>query len=649
MRKTTRLLIIGCVLLAILSCRPTEDMPTVTPKPTTPPPTEEPSPDETPDVTPQPDDLQIRQNLLRSTVLIVALEENQNGQLQPVWSGSGTIVSPDGYILTNAHVATDADPSYRPDALGIAITVQSDEPPEPVYLAEVRAVDFQLDLAVIQITQDLDGQPVDAEDLNLSYVDLGNSDMLELGDLLQILGYPGIGGETITFTEGVVSGFTLEQGVDGRAWVKTDATIAGGNSGGLAASQTGKLVAVPTRLGYGGDDRYVDCRPIADTNGDGVINNEDNCIPVGGFINALRPVNLAKPLIEAARSGTGSVEPTPGPGPGPSGEARFYDLVFSPGVTNDDQPTQVVTQLPSGSTGVYVFWSYEGMSMDTTWSAEWSLDGQPLSDVSWPPGPWQGEQSGTWWIGVVDEQGLREGTYTVKLYVEGQLELEGSIPVGGGGAPGVPTFTNLRFSDDPNDDQPADPYSLPAGTSRVYAFFDYANMSDGMTWERVWYYEGSEVSRGSTAWSEGASGTTSASVGVEGGTLDPGTYRLVMYVDGVQLAAANFTVAGAPTAGGLYIRGYIIDANTKQGIPGAAFIVLQPGVTIETWDFTEEQVYTAAETNANGYFELPLALERGETYSMIAVAEGYEPAGGDGITIADEPSPYEMRIELQQQ
>ncbi len=52
-----------------------------------------------------------------------------------------------------------------------------------------------------------------------------------------------------------------------------------------------------------GEDQFVDCRVLADTNRDGRIDDRDSCVPTGGFINALRPINLALPLIEAARSG----------------------------------------------------------------------------------------------------------------------------------------------------------------------------------------------------------------------------------------------------------------------------------------------------------------------------------------------------------
>ncbi len=487
---------------------------------------------------------EIRQHLLRATVQILALEK-KGGRLQPMWTGSGTILTPDGLILTNAHVVTDPDPDYHPDALGVAITVRSDKLPELKYLAEAVAVDTTLDLAVIQIVSDLSGNPVNVEALNLNYIPLGDSDKLELGDLIHILGYPGIGGETITFTEGVVSGFTREPGVEGRAYVKTDATIAGGNSGGLAANLDGEIIGVPTQVGYGGAERFADCRYLADTNGDGDIDQNDNCIPVGGFINAVRPINLAKPLVEAARLGiTPNTEKTePGkPGDG-AGEASFSRLVFAPAVDDRDQPTAIVTHLPSGATELYACWEYAGMADTLTWEARWYLDGQYQEDVSWTPALWKGGEEGTWWVSVYNEDGLIEGKYRLELYVEGRKLLEGEIQVGGDVS--GPAITDLVFSAGITaDERPTDPATiLPSGIDTVYAFFDFSGMSDGATWSRFWYYEGEEVASREATWDGGSDGATWLSLGSDE-PLAPGAYRLELYVEDVLLAAGNFTVAG---------------------------------------------------------------------------------------------------------
>ncbi len=159
--------------------------------------------------------------------------------------GSGTIIHPDGQILTNLHVVEDAS------SLRIALSPAPDKPPVVTYLAEVVAYNVSFDLALIQITASLDGEPVNKSELNLPSIPLGDSDSLQLGDTLNIFGYPGVGGETISLTRGVVSGFEtkdIESGGTIRAWIKTDAGLDLGNSGGAAINDRGLLVGIPTLI-----------------------------------------------------------------------------------------------------------------------------------------------------------------------------------------------------------------------------------------------------------------------------------------------------------------------------------------------------------------------------------------------------------------
>jgi len=243
----------------------------------------------------------------QSVVQIVAIVE-MDGQRFEGWTGSGTIISEDGLILTNAHVIL-SDRYYDVVDLVVAITVAQDRPPEQMFYADVIQADAALDLAVIKVRSDLNGSPPNFASLGIPPVPLGSSDELQLGDELIIIGYPGIGGETITLTRGEVSGFTSEQPYGNRAFIKTSATIAGGNSGGLAATVAGEIIGVPTQVGSGDlEDIIVDCRALADTNRDGVVDEFDNCVPTGGFINALRPIRLALPLIDAARAGQVAIE-----------------------------------------------------------------------------------------------------------------------------------------------------------------------------------------------------------------------------------------------------------------------------------------------------------------------------------------------------
>lgn len=370
-------------------------------------------------------------DLARATVQIFALRRSGNSY-NPIWSGSGSIISPEGLVLTNAHVVDDRYDEY--DALGIAETHRTDEVPELAYLAEIAAVDYDLDLAVIRIVSDMDGSNVS---LDLPVVDLGDSDQLEIGDELRILGYPGIGGTTITYTIGAVSGFTTERGVDGRAWIKTDATIAGGNSGGMGVNSRGELIGIPTIVSSGEENAdTVDCRPLADTNRDGRIDNSDTCVPVGGFINALRPINLAMPLIDAATSGNAYVGENPPAPPGSQGgysteNVLMNNLQFATGVTESDQPVGIAIALPSDSTQLCLFWDYEGMINGMSWALYWFREGEYLENGSFPSEVWNGGASGNWWACISDNTGLTNGLYEVTLEVEGDILASEAVYVGG--------------------------------------------------------------------------------------------------------------------------------------------------------------------------------------------------------------------------
>jgi len=368
--------------------------------------------------------------LAQATVQIIALMDD-GSRWRPIWSGSGSIIEPQGLILTNAHIVDDQYGDY--DALGVAITARSDQLPQLIYLAEVVTTDPVLDVAVIRITSDLEGVPVD---LDLPYVNIADSDEVEIGDRLRILGYPGIGGETITFTEGAVSGFTLERGVSGRAWIKTDATIAGGNSGGMGTNTMGELIGIPSIVTSGSEHgQTVDCRPLADTDQDGDIDQQDTCVPVGGFINALRPVNLAQPLIEAAKRGEqyrGGAQPETGIAEEfDISKVVFSNLVFSDGVTEDDKPMQLWYALPGDPTHICAFWDFEHMANGLIWSSYWFVNGELSQENSVHDQSWGGGKQGNWWVCIFNEAGFHDSLYEIVLEVVGQALISDAVFVGG--------------------------------------------------------------------------------------------------------------------------------------------------------------------------------------------------------------------------
>jgi hypothetical protein len=195
------------------------------------------------------------------------------------------------------------------------------------------------------------------------------------------------------------------------------------------------LVGVPTRASAGANDgEIVDCRPVVDTNRDGVIDDQDTCVPIGGFINGLRPANLAQPLITAALNGQEYVV-----GTGPAAASGSFDvnsvvlsnLVFSDGVTPDDQPAGEREFLDAGAPALCAFWDYEGMADGVSWSAYWFGNGELDEARSFINDAWEGGESGNWWVCMTSDKGLDSGLYELALEVEGTVFLTDSIYVGG--------------------------------------------------------------------------------------------------------------------------------------------------------------------------------------------------------------------------
>ena len=335
-----------------------------------------------------------RSDLISATVQIFGVHI-KGGKVTPYYVGSGSIISSNGLILTNAHVADPAavgETGMTPDALVVGIVQSEDQPPVYAYRAEVKAIDGFIDLAVIQITTTVKGESVDTSSLNLPYVSLGDSDSVHVGDHISILGFPAIGGNTITYTSGDVAGFSAEDKLGDRAWIKTDATISGGNSGGMATDDQGQLIGVPSIASSGSSNtEATDCRVIQDTNGDGVIDNKDTCIPIGGFINALRPINLAIPLIKAAQSGLAYTSPYAQPSGQSKAQATGNEQIGQISwFTVDSQGNlgDQVTSYPSGTTVMVAAFKFSGFVNGEPWSEVWTSGGQEVyrNNSNWDQG-----------------------------------------------------------------------------------------------------------------------------------------------------------------------------------------------------------------------------------------------------------------------
>jgi S1-C subfamily serine protease len=198
------------------------------------------------------------EEVLPAIVEIVCID-NQDSDVY--YTGSGVVFDESGLILTNQHLLRSDDGTLIP-LCGVGFTTDPLVPPRIRYAASVELMHEDVDLAVLQITDDLDGRPLPDTFPSRSAVDLKSASLaLKLGDPIFIGGYPGIGAETFTFTQGVVSGRV------GRELIKTSALIDSGTSGGAAFDSSGRFVGVPTAAAkgeIGGSLGYLISGEIAD-------------------------------------------------------------------------------------------------------------------------------------------------------------------------------------------------------------------------------------------------------------------------------------------------------------------------------------------------------------------------------------------------
>lgn len=215
----------------------------------------------------------VRQEILRAVVQVQAYDIAAD---RIIGAGSGSIISPDGFVLTNFHVVEG--PGGQPLEWHAILVTDPDAPdllPSFQYWARYIAGDPTYDLAILQIVEYADETPVPAG-TTFPFVTLGDSGVLIPGDPITVVGYPGISGDTITFTSGVVSGFLGEDlTAGGKQWIKTDAKLARGNSGGAAFDENGLLIGIPTLRTQTTDGDYIEQQDY------------------------LRPLALALPLIQA--------------------------------------------------------------------------------------------------------------------------------------------------------------------------------------------------------------------------------------------------------------------------------------------------------------------------------------------------------------
>src|SRR5438477_523939 len=248
--------------------------------------------------------------------------------------GSGVIVDPRGYILTNNHVVERAD--------RIRVQLQ-DEPEGVLHDAKVIGVDRETDLAVVKI----DGKR------ELPSAKLGNSDSMQVGDWVLAIGSPF--GLNSTVTAGIVSatGRNIVPGRQFQSMIQTDAAINPGNSGGPLVNMRGEVIGINTAIytessGYQGVGFAMPSKTVADVYND--LIGADHKVTRGSIGVGFQPQNPAVERIYGVKSGVTVSNVTAGGPADQVGIKRGDTIVTVNGspVKNGDELVDKVSHLKPG-------------------------------------------------------------------------------------------------------------------------------------------------------------------------------------------------------------------------------------------------------------------------------------------------------------
>lgn len=236
---------------------------------------------------------QIRQAI--SAVGLILIRSASDSESEPPRPrGSGVVVRSDGLIVTNYHVIFDNNSGRVYQDIFFSLAEDGTATDAERYRLKALLLNEDMDLALLKIQSETNDSTV------FPAVEIGDSRSIQLLDDLWIIGFPEKGGSTVTVNRGNIEGKDQLH-----HWIKTDARVMHGNSGGAAVTSDGKLIGIPTKV-------LADTQPI-DTNGDGY----PDASKVYGKVAFLRPSHLITDMISnlklAVAMPTGNTTTAPSP------------------------------------------------------------------------------------------------------------------------------------------------------------------------------------------------------------------------------------------------------------------------------------------------------------------------------------------------
>jgi S1-C subfamily serine protease len=226
-------------------------------------------------------------------------KDTEGQELKP--RGSAVVVRKDGIVVTNYHVISESRSGKIYDQIFLSLSADGARAPSisRAYRLKAVVINRERDLVLLRVVADMEGKPL-SDSLQLQAIEIGDSLSVQLLDDLAIIGFPEKGGSTVTINMGVVEGKDLLED-----WIKTDARLIHGNSGGAAVNLEGKLIGIPTKV-------ITDNQTI-DKDGDGF----PDATRFYGAVGFLRPAHLVGSMlgqlkeIEDKASSVGEKGPDP--------------------------------------------------------------------------------------------------------------------------------------------------------------------------------------------------------------------------------------------------------------------------------------------------------------------------------------------------
>ncbi len=400
---------------------------------------------------------------LARSVVQIQLLDSATGIVRLVRDGSGVVIDAElrliltSYALVNPYL-TDGTAAYSSIAIGV--NRAPGEEPSLTFEAELVAADPLRDMAVLRATRLFRGGSIGPDDFTPPAVIFGAPDGLERGDAVRILGHPGDGGggsQAVAATMASIDGFGGHELIEGRAWIRTDARMPYGISGGPAFDATGALIGIASQLRYD---------PAA-------------------VVAQVRPLTLAEDVIVAARNAgpearyrpplQRGVVPEPSPatvnGVTVTAPAFAQNAVESDGVFN---LFDYSSQFSSGLTTIYYEYAAQRVNEGALIEERWFLNGIFQDGVSssytWTRGP----------FGIVTDRvvapqprGLPAGLWVLEIWVNGTRRASATAYVAVT-PPGEPIIKAVVFG--ARATAAAEIAIFPASFERqLLAFFNYEN------------------------------------------------------------------------------------------------------------------------------------------------------------------------------